>query len=177
LSSPDLTFISYSVLVLVGSQGASAHDFVRMMSGGRIYHAASPSQYYAEPKRLEALGYLTSAKEPGRTRDRTVYHLTERGLDALREWMTHPAALPRLTGEPVIRLLAADLVGEAPVRASLLALREEIAELRVELAEAELRAQTLPHRTKYLLLNHGLARRMFDTYEAWLDDVERELCD
>jgi DNA-binding PadR family transcriptional regulator len=175
LSSDDLTFISYSVLVLVGSHGASAHDFVRMMSDGRIYHAASPSQYYAEPKRLEALGYLSSSREPGRTRDRTVYHLTERGLDALREWMIRPAALPRLSGEPVIRMLAADLVGETPVRESLLAMRNEIAELRVEVAEAAVRAATLPHREKYLLLTHGLARRMFDTYEAWLDDVEREL--
>ena len=173
--SSDLTFISYSVLVLVGRGGASPHDFVQMMRNGRVYQAASPSQYYAEPKRLERLGYLTSAKEPGRTRDRTVYRLTDKGVEALREWMNEPAAFPRVAGEPVIRMVAADLVGEAPVRASLLAMRSEIEELRSELGAGEERAATMPHRAKYLLLNHRLSRRILDTYDEWLDEVEREL--
>ncbi|HZR96677.1 MAG TPA: PadR family transcriptional regulator [Gaiellaceae bacterium] len=173
--SSDLTLISYSVLALVGRSGASPHDFVQMMRSGRIYQAASPSQYYAEPKRLERLGYLRSSKEPGRTRDRTVYRLTEDGLDALRAWMEAPAALPRVAGEPVIRMLAADLVGEAPVRASILGMRDEIEALRRELDAGEERAATIPHREKYLLLNHRLARAILDAYDAWVDDVAREL--
>ena len=85
MSRDDLTFISYSVLTLVGRGGASPHDFVCMVEGGgRIYRSASASHYYAEPKRLERLGYLSSSKEPGRTRERTVYQLTGKGLDALR---------------------------------------------------------------------------------------------
>jgi DNA-binding PadR family transcriptional regulator len=175
--SSELTFISYSVLALVGRGGASPHDFVQMMRSGRVYQAASPSQYYAEPKRLERLGYLTSAKEPGRTRERTVYRLTDAGVDALRTWMREPAAFPRIAGEPVIKMLAADLVGEAPVRESLLAMREEIVELRRELEAGEVRAETMPHRAKYLLLNHRLSLRILQTYEEWLDEVERDLRD
>jgi len=177
LSSDGLTFISYSVLTLVGRGGASPHDLVRMLehAGGRIYRSASPSQYYAEPKRLERLGYLTATKEPGRTRERTVYRLTEQGFEALRRWMKEPTAFPRVSGEPIVRLLATDLVGEAETRASLLAMRAELEELRGELDEAEARAETLPHRRTYLLLNHALARRVIETYDAWLDDVAREL--
>jgi DNA-binding PadR family transcriptional regulator len=175
LSSEDLTFISYSVLTLVGRGGASPHDLVRMIEDARVYRSASPSQYYAEPKRLERLGYLSSAKEPGRTRERTVYRLTDKGLEALRAWMDAPSAFPRVAGEPIVRMLAADLVGEAPTRASLLALRSELAAIRAELDAAEERAEGLPHRRKYLLLNHSLARRIVDTYDDWLDDVEREL--
>ena len=164
------------MLTLVGDGGASPHDFVRMVEGGgRIYRSASPSQYYAEPKRLEQLGYLTSTKEPGRTRERTVYHLTEAGRDALAAWMERPAAFPGVAGEPIIRMLAADLVGEPATRESLLAMRDELAWLQDELTKAEERAQTLPHRRKYLLLNHRLARNVIDTYAAWLDDVESEL--
>jgi DNA-binding PadR family transcriptional regulator len=177
LSSDDLTFISYSVLVLVGHGGASPHDFVQMMRSGRVYQAASPSQYYAEPKRLERLGYLSSSKEPGKTRERTVYRLTEAGVDALRGWMTRPAAVPRVSGEPVIKMLAADLVGEAPVRGSILGMRDEIAELRSDLAEGRARAETMPHRSKYLLLNHRLAERLLDVYEEWVDEVEAALSD
>ena len=176
MSRDDLTFISYSVLALVGRGGAGPHDLVRMVEGGgRVYRAAAPSQYYAEPKRLERLGYLTSSKTPGRTRERTVYHLTDKGVGALRAWMDEPAAFPRVTGEPIIKLLAADMVGEAATRESLLGMRAELAELREELVAAEERAASLPHREKYLLLNHRLARRVVDTYDEWLDEVDREL--
>ena len=40
---------------------------------------AGESQYYVEPKRLAKLGYLETRKEPGKTRERTIYTLTEKG--------------------------------------------------------------------------------------------------
>jgi DNA-binding PadR family transcriptional regulator len=175
MSSPPLTQISYTVLALVGRTGASPHDLVRMMRVGRVYHAAAPSQYYAEPKRLERLGLLTSTPEPGKTRDRTVYNLTDEGVTALREWMERPTKVPRLAGEPPVRVLSTDLVGEPAVRKSLLAMRSEIAELQENLVEGEQRAMAIPHRTKYLLLSHDLARRVLEAYDDWLDEVEREL--
>jgi DNA-binding PadR family transcriptional regulator len=177
MSSDDLTFSSYTVLVLVGRDGASAHDLVRMMHTGRIYQAGAPSQYYAEPKRLERLGLLSSAKEPGRTRERTVYRLTDAGLAALREWAATPASFPRVAGEPPVRAISADLVGEVAVRRSLLGMRAELDELRESIREAQERAETIPHRTKYLLLSHSLARHVLDAYADWLAEVERELSD
>jgi hypothetical protein len=47
---------------------------------GRIYADFAESQWYAEPKRLARLGYLASRTEPGRTRPRTHYTLTVRGV-------------------------------------------------------------------------------------------------
>jgi DNA-binding PadR family transcriptional regulator len=146
-----------------------------MMRQGRIYESAAESQYYAEPKRLERLGYLEAHKAPGRTHERTHYELTEKGLDALREWVGGRPGPPQLGADPILRLLAADLVGEAPVRASLLQMREDIADLRVRLEDADEAAHSLPHREKYLLLNHRLAGRVLDAYEQWLDEIEREL--
>ncbi len=63
---------------------AGPHDLVRMMRSDPLYWAGSESQTYAEPKRLEQLGYLRAWKEPGVTRERTHYELTEQGLEALR---------------------------------------------------------------------------------------------
>lgn len=175
MSSRELTPFSYVILVLAGRGGAGPHDFVRMMRQGRVYQSGAESQYYAEPKRLERLGYLESRKEPGKTRARTHYTLTDKGVEALREWMTTPAGGIRVSGDVVPRLLAADLVGERAVLESLRGLREEIADLNARLDVAEAVAETLPHRRKYLLLNHGLARRIVGAYADWLDDVEREL--
>jgi DNA-binding PadR family transcriptional regulator len=175
LSRTELTPTSYAVLVLVGQGGAGPHDLVRMMRQGRIYESAAESQYYAEPKRLERLGYLKASKAPGRTRERTHYELTDKGLEALREWIAGRPEHPRLAADPILRLLAADLVGEAPVRESLLGMRDEIADLRSRLVDADEAAQALPHRQKYLLLNHRLAGRVLDAYEQWLDEIQLEL--
>jgi DNA-binding PadR family transcriptional regulator len=173
--SSDLTPFSYVVLTLVGARGAGPHDIVRMMRAGRIYWTAAESHYYAEPKRLEKLGYLRSEKQPGQTRARTHYTLTDRGLEALKAWGGEPAAFPRIQHEAVVRVLAGDLVGDDAIRASLAGLREELAELSAGLDAAEEAARSLPHRERYLLLVHSLGRRLVAAHEEWADEIERTL--
>ena len=130
MSSADLGLFSYEILGLVGREGAGAHDLLRLARRGRMLDWAGESQYYAEPKRLARLGYLEARKEPGRTRERTVYRLTEKGLDALRDYARTPASFTPLKSEPLLRLLIADLVGEAATRESIRALRTDLADLR-----------------------------------------------
>src|SRR5579864_5421057 len=152
MSNDELTLFSYEILGLVGRGGAGAHDLLRMARRGRFLDWAGESQYYVEPKRLARLGYLRSRKEPGKTRPRTVYTLTDKGRDALREWAKTPTRFTPVKSELLIRLLVADLVGVGPTRRSIRALRDEIAELEERIAEAEANAATLPHRRRYLLL-------------------------
>src|ERR671936_489691 len=76
----DLNGLSYVVLTLIGRNGASAHDLVQMARRGqRLYWAGAESKVYAEPKRLERLGYGRSREEPGKKRPRTDYTLTHKG--------------------------------------------------------------------------------------------------
>jgi DNA-binding PadR family transcriptional regulator len=175
MSSDELTLFSYMVMGLVGREGAGPYDLRRMAQQGRLYDWAGESQYYVEPKRLAKLGYLEAKKEPGKTRERTVYRLTEKGLDALAEWARTPVRFPRLEHEALTRLLIADLVDEKTIRESLGTLREDIADLAARLDVAEAMAETLPHRRKYLLLGHRLGRRLLEVHLEWLDEVEREL--
>jgi DNA-binding PadR family transcriptional regulator len=175
MSRDKLTPFSYVVMTLVGQGGAGPHDLVRMARSGRIYWDAAESQFYAEPKRLERLGYLSSRKEPGRTRPRTHYTLTDKGRAALTQWMEEPARFPRMQHEAVVRLLAADIVGEKAVLESLQALRDEIADIGSRLDAAEAVAATIPSREDYLLLNHRLARRIVQAHTDWLNEIEQEL--
>jgi hypothetical protein len=46
----------------------------------------------------------------------------------------------------------------------------------LDAAEA-LAPQLLPHRERFLKVNHRLARRMLDAHVAWLDEAEAELRD
>src|SRR5262249_42263837 len=146
-----------------------------MARQGRIYGDFAESQWYAEPKRLAKLGYLDAETRPGKTRPRTHYSLTEKGIGALRAWMDEPSGFSRIFMEPAVRLLAADLVGGGPVLQSLSAVRTAIDEHRARLDAAEEIAHAIPHRERYLLLNHALARRIVDAHADWLDDVERTL--
>jgi DNA-binding PadR family transcriptional regulator len=176
LSSERLNPLSYVVLTLIGEGGASAHDLVDMTRrGARLYWSAAPSKIYAEPKRLEQLGYVTSRLEPGRTRDRNWYTLTIAGRAALREWIATPAGFPRVYHDAVVRLLAGDLADDETVLASLGGLRQELKELGVLLDEAERVAASIPHRERNLRLVHSLGRRLVSAHADWLDEIEESL--
>jgi DNA-binding PadR family transcriptional regulator len=177
LSRNELSLFSYEILGLVGRRGAGAHDLLRMARRGRILDWAGESQYYAEPKRLAKLGYLDAQKQPGKTRERTVYTLTDKGVHALREYAGTPVHFTPLKSEPLLRLLIADLVGERATRESMATLREDIADLEARLEEAEASAEDLPHRRKYLLLVTGFLRRLLELHLELVDEVERELRD
>src|SRR5919197_3696745 len=160
MSSDELSLFSYEVLGLVGRSGAGPHDLLRMARRGRMLDWAGESQYYVEPKRLARLGYLEARKEAGKTRERTVYTLTEKGLEALRAYAQTPVRFTPVKSELLLRLLIADLVGEAATRKGISALREEIADLRARLDESDASADTLPHRRKYRRLANDFPRRL-----------------
>jgi DNA-binding PadR family transcriptional regulator len=175
MSRPELSLFSYEVMGLVGDGGAGPHDLLRMARRGRVLDWAGESQYYVEPKRLAKLGYLEAHQEAGRTRPRTVYSLTPKGRDALREWAATPVTLTPLKSEAMLRLLIADLVGEDVTRASLLTLRADLDDVLARLEESAAVAEALPHRRKYLLLVNGFLRRLVALHQDLVDEVEREL--
>ncbi len=162
---------------MIGDGGASPHDLVDMhRRGAQIYYAVAASRLYAEPKRLEQLGYVSSERRPGKTRERTFYTLTDRGRTALRDWALEPPPFPRIQNEAVVKLMAGDIVGDdRKLLDSLLTLRDEIDAQQAKREEARARYEALPHRKRYLLLNHKLGLRLLEVHREWLDEVEREL--
>jgi DNA-binding PadR family transcriptional regulator len=171
----ELSLFSYEILGLVGELGAGPHDLLRMARHGRILDWAGESQYYVEPKRLAKLGYLDARKEPGRTRERTIYTLTDKGRQALVDYAGTPVTVMPLKSDPLLRLLICDLVGEDVTRQSLATLRADLDDLRARLDDSERRAHELPHREKYLLLAIGFLRKFLDLHAELLDDVDRAL--
>jgi DNA-binding PadR family transcriptional regulator len=177
LMSSNLNPLSYVVLALIGRNGASAHELVRMArTGQRLHYAGAASKIYAEPKRLARLGYVDARKEPGKTRERTFYTLTDQGLAALQEWLARPSPFPRIQNEAAARVLASDLAEDPRlVAASVRSMRAEIDEQRRLLEEGESRVSSLPHRERQLRLVRSLGRKLLDTHDQWIDEVEREL--
>jgi DNA-binding PadR family transcriptional regulator len=175
MATPELNLFSYEILGLVGREGAGPHDLLRLAKRSRFFNWAGESQYYTEPKRLAGLGYLSAHKEPGKTRERTVYTLTNKGLQALREWAQTPVTFTPLKSEPLLRLLICDLVGEDITRESMTTLRDDIADLQARLDEAEQTADNLPHREKYLLLVTGFMRQYLELHLELIDTIEKDM--
>ena len=175
MPNTELSLFSYEILGLVGRQGAGPHDLKRLTQRFRMLAWAGESQYYTEPKRLAKLGYLSARKEPGKTRERTIYTLTEKGLQALREYAKTPVEFTPLKSDALLRLLICDLVGEPVTRASMTTLREDIADIQRRLQDAEHAAARLPHREKYLLLVTGFLQGLLDLHLELVDEVEQQL--
>jgi PadR family transcriptional regulator, regulatory protein AphA len=175
MATPELSLFSYEILGLVGREGAGPHDLLRMATRGRMLAWAGQSQYYTEPKRLAKLGYLAARKEPGKTHERTVYTLTDDGLEALCEYAHTPVRFVPLKSDALLRLLICDLVGEEVTVASMTTLRGDIADIQALLDDAEHTAAQLPHREKYLLLVIRFMRRLLELHTDLVDEVEREL--
>ena len=146
-----------------------------MAGRGGVFWTSSPSQVYAEPKRLLDLGWVVAEKQPAKTRHRTLYRLTPPGRKALREWLRSPAGFPKLQHGPSMRLFAGDMIEDDEILASLAKLRSDVVELRASIERSVERAPGVPHRTRYLLLHLDLGRRVLDAHSDWLDQVEREL--
>ena len=173
-SRDELSLFSYEMLALVGRGGAGAHDLLRIARRSRFLAWAGESQYYVEPKRLARLGYLAARKEPGKTRERTVYTLTEKGLEALREWAETPVRFTPLKSDALLRLLAADLVGEPIIRDCMATLRDDLDQMRAAVAETRDRAAALPHRQKYLDIGLDFVEGLIGLYEELVERVERD---
>src|SRR6266496_3961429 len=141
MATTDLSLFSLEILGLVGRDGAGPHDLLRMAQRGRMLAWAGESQYYTEPKRLAKLGYLSARKEPGKTRQRTIYTLTDKGLEALRAYAQTPVAFTPLKSEPLLRLLLCDLVGEDITRQSMATLRDDLSDVKLRLDDTEHRAK------------------------------------
>jgi DNA-binding PadR family transcriptional regulator len=167
--------LSFAVLAAIGEQGASTPELVDMLGRGQMFWTSSPSQIYAEPRRLLALGWITATKAPGRTRRRTVYHLTPSGRQALRAWLREPVGFPRLQHQAALRLFAGDMIEDHEIVASLQRLRRDIDQMREVIALNVRRAPLFPHRTRYALLLQELGRLLLDAHARWLDAVEQEL--
>ena len=145
-------------------------------ASGRTCASTAPLVTTTSSQRgLRDSAYLEARREPGKTRERTVYTLTEKGFKALREYAQTPVRSAPLKSDPLLRLLICDLVGEPITRLSMATLREDIADLMERLDEGETTARTLEHRSKYLLLVIDFLRHYLELHLDLVDEVEREL--
>jgi DNA-binding PadR family transcriptional regulator len=146
-------------------------------SSTRFFWTASFGQIYPELKRLQKDGLVRSREEPRGKVKRTVYELTPKGEQALREWLTDSEeVLFEIRDESLLRLFFSDLLSKDEVLANV-RMQQQVFELvlarfrDIEVAARDGIAEGLEY--PYLALRYGLD---FITWARdWYADVERRL--
>lgn len=109
MASSPLTATSFAILGLLALRPWRSYDLAKQArrSLSHIWPRAE-SNLYAEAKRLVAGGYATARRERTGERQRTVYAITGRGREALRDWLDRPGGEVRLESEPLLKVFFAD---------------------------------------------------------------------
>jgi PadR family transcriptional regulator AphA len=106
MSTRPLTTTSYAILGLLAIQPWATYDLAKLMRRSlHFFWPRAESNLYAEPKRLVEAGLAEAREEWNGDRKRTVYSITDRGRDVLREWLGTPCPGQRLESEAHLRVL------------------------------------------------------------------------
>lgn len=155
-----LTTTEYAVLGLLAFGERSGYDLTRAADRS-IAHiwAPSRSQIYKVLPRLVARGHATKREVPQQgVPDKSIYRVTDAGLEALREWIAHVEPEPPSTAIFLLKVLFGDF---GPPEAAIGHLEAYRDLMRRRLAEYEdIDRNPSPQRTEFgrIALHHGIAR-------------------
>lgn len=130
MSSRRLTTTSYALLGFLAIRPWAVYELAKVMRRSLHYFwPRAESNLYAEPKRLVEAGLAEAREEWNGDRKRSVYSITDKGRDALRDWLATPSAGQRLESEPHLRFLFADYGTKENLLAAIERVETDAAEL------------------------------------------------
>jgi DNA-binding PadR family transcriptional regulator len=133
-----LTTTSFAILTQLALRSWSPYELVQQRI--RYFRFAWPSAesaIYREMKRLAQAGLASTRTEHTGRRARTVYSITDAGLEALREWLDTPVDPFALEFEAMIRLFAVPVGEDHQIVASLEQVRKDAQEMLGFAAEVQ----------------------------------------
>src|SRR5918911_2889955 len=106
----QLTTTSYAVLAQVAVRPWSTYELAQQrVRYFRYVWPRAESAIYREAKRLSSMGLIEGKKEYVGKRARTVYSITEKGREVLREWLGTPISPFSMDFEAMLHLFVAPL--------------------------------------------------------------------
>ena len=178
----DIPTTSYAVLGMLAIRPWSAYELNKQLRRSLAYcWPKTESVLYDEPKRLAALGWARSRREPAGRRTRTVYEITPAGREALRAWLATEPAGPRFEIETMLRLLFADQGSKEDVLAAVRSMAGwAAAQGRTGLQQCEeylTDGGPFPQRLHIIAPFALLVANLCETLLTWSDQVSRDIED
>ena len=129
----SLTPTARVILGMLKLGAPTGYDIKKAIDGStRFFWTASFGQIYPELKRLQRAGLVRSKQEPRGKVKRTVYELTPKGEEALREWLTDSEnVIFEIRDESLLRLFFSDVLSPEDVLANL-RMQQQVFELVLE---------------------------------------------
>ena len=125
-----LTTTSYAVLAQVAVHPWSTYELAQQrVRYFRYVWPRAESAIYREVKRLSSMGLLVGRKEYIGKRARTVYSITKKGKEALREWLSTPVSPFAMDFEAMIRLFVAPLGTKGQIVSTLNQVQDDVREM------------------------------------------------
>ena len=175
----DLGPTAYVILGNLGLGPHSGYDIKQLADmSTRHFWAISYGQIYPELKRLKEEGLIQAEDAPRGTRQRTLYHLTDAGREALRAWVSDPAIQNlEIRDEMLLKLFFADAMSNEETLRHLEAIRRRHQDLARGLRDHEPVAAAQPHRMKHEVMKFGIALHEWcaDWYGRLAADLEAGL--
>jgi PadR family transcriptional regulator AphA len=181
MSSERLTTTSYAVLAQVAVHPWSTYELVQQrVRYFRYVWPRAESAIYREVKRLSSMGLLDAEKEHVGKRARTVYSITEKGREALREWLGTPVSPFAMDFEALIRLFVAPLGTKDEIVATLELVLDDAREMlrfAGQVKQEFLQGRAVTQDQVYIrALAVDFFISLLNTVEAWaqrtLDEIE-----
>jgi DNA-binding PadR family transcriptional regulator len=167
---------SYVILGLLALGAHSGYDIKQLADmSTRHFWATSYGQIYPELRRLSEAGLIKSEDASKGTRQRTLYHLTTKGRQALHAWVADGTVQPvEIRDEMLLKLFFADAMSGKETVKHLGAMRRRHQEVAAGLREHEPMVAAQPHRMKYEVLKFGVGLHEWcaDWYARLAKDLE-----
>ena len=171
----ELSKPAYVVLGMIATGRRSGYAMSRTAKDAtRHFWATSDGQIYPQLKKLAEDGYITGERESQGGRERVMYSLTDRGQEALDDWL-NSGARPRLEyrDEGVLKLFFAEAVSVEQLRAQIAVMRER--HRRAVETLTELRSKAGDQACAHLTLRYGLDLQEFAI--DWYDRLDERLAE
>jgi PadR family transcriptional regulator, regulatory protein AphA len=144
----------------------------------RFFWTTSLAQVYPDLARLEEQGLVTRREEPRGARPRSVYKVTNKGEQALLQWLASSREqAPQYRDEGVLRLFFADALAPEQQRALVRRLAE-----RARRGEQQIRGEIIPiaqamaeNGPRFPAITARLGADLFGFAADWMERLEQEL--
>ena len=178
----ELTGTSYALLGLLASRpsGWSAYELAQQMGRSlRYFWPRAERNLYDDVKLLAERGLARAKPEPTGRRPRTVYSITPKGRDTLREWLSQPSAPLMIESEALLKVFFADHGTLDDLRRTVRGVRDE-AQATERLVAAMVseygdEGGPFPERLHVIALMGKLLYSHREALRMWADWAEREI--
>lgn len=138
----ELSATAYVILGMVSREARSGYEIKALVDHTtRFFWAASYGQIYPELKRLSEAGLVEGVDAPRGERKRTVYAITDDGLNELKDWLRRPPETREMREEGLLKLFFSGVLSSEEAVETLRAMREDRVGIAARLRAMEPAAQ------------------------------------